>query len=290
MGTWGTAIKDNDTFADIYDEFFDLYDKGESPGEISKKLFAANQELINEIDDDSSNFWFALALAQWETKSLDNKVFSTVENIILTGKDLQSWRDLDASEDDIKKRKIVLDKFLEKIRTEKPKAKARKKPKNIKPVFSTGDCLSFQLKNGNYGGAVVLATNVDPELGLNLVASTNINQKIKPTIKDFENADVLICNFANWKDEAKITWYFPPLPKEDPLSFELIGKLQVDIIYDSGNYMGTGYLFKPTFAGGWHMVIDAVNNQIEHEKTNSKPKNIVTIKQVTKKRKWWNIF
>ena len=28
MGTWGTGISSNDTFADIYDEFFDLYNDG----------------------------------------------------------------------------------------------------------------------------------------------------------------------------------------------------------------------------------------------------------------------
>ena len=38
MGTWGTAIKDSDAFADIYDEFFDLYNKGGQPNNISKKL------------------------------------------------------------------------------------------------------------------------------------------------------------------------------------------------------------------------------------------------------------
>ncbi|MES2679405.1 MAG: hypothetical protein V4635_05945 [Bacteroidota bacterium] len=289
MGAWGTAIKDNDTFADIYGEFFELYDKGESPQDISKKLFADNQELINESED-GSNFWFALALAQWETKSLDNKVFSTVEDIILTGKDLQSWRDLDADENDIKKRKIVLDKFLEKIKTDKPKAKARKKPKNIKPVFSTGDCLCFKLKNGNYGGALVLSTNTDPEFGLNLIASTNINQASKPTIKDFDNSDVLMCNFGNWKDEPKITWYFPPLPKNDPPAFEVIGKSQIEIPYDSKEYSSKKYPFHPTFSGGWHQIINAVDMQLEHEKSSPLPKNRLTIAQVTKKRKWWDIF
>ena len=38
MGTWGTAIKDSDAFADIYSEFFDLYNKGGQPDTISKKI------------------------------------------------------------------------------------------------------------------------------------------------------------------------------------------------------------------------------------------------------------
>jgi hypothetical protein len=289
MGTWGTSIKDNDTFADIYGEFFELYNKGESPQNISKKLLAENQELITESES-GNDFWFALALAQWETKSLDNIVFSTVENIIITDKDLQNWRELDADEDDIKKRKNVLEKFLEKLKTEKPKAKPRKKTKNIKPIFETGDCICFKLKNDNYGGALVLSTNSDPEFGLNLIASTTINQTTKPTINDFKNADVLICTFANWNNNPKITWYFPPLPKNNPPSFEVIGKMQIEINYESKETRSTVYKFHPTFSGGWNQIIEAINMQIEHEKTNSLPKNRLKISQVTKKKKWWNIF
>ncbi|WP_281631721.1 hypothetical protein [Flavobacterium luteolum] len=289
MGTWGTAIKDNDTFADIYGEFFELYNEGESPQNISKKLLAENQELITESES-GNDFWFALALAQWETKSLENNVFSTVEDIIVTGKDLQNWKELDADENDIKKRKVILEKFLEKLKTEKPKAKGRKRQKYIKPLYETGDCICFKLINGNYGGALVLSTNTDPKYGLNLIASTTMNQSSKPTIKDFENANVLICNFKNWNDQPKITWYFPPLPKNDHPSFELIGKTQIEIPYDSKEYSSKKYPFHPTFSGGWHLIIEAVNMQIEHEKNNSLPKNKLTIAQVAKKKKWWKIF
>ena len=33
MGTWGTAIKDNDTSSDIYADFYDLYNEGQQPYE-----------------------------------------------------------------------------------------------------------------------------------------------------------------------------------------------------------------------------------------------------------------
>lgn len=46
MGTWGTAIKDSDAFADIYSEYFDLYDKGGQPQIISKKVIADNWEIL----------------------------------------------------------------------------------------------------------------------------------------------------------------------------------------------------------------------------------------------------
>ena len=37
MGTWGRGISSNDTYADIYDEFFELYDDGLSVKEITER-------------------------------------------------------------------------------------------------------------------------------------------------------------------------------------------------------------------------------------------------------------
>ncbi len=53
MGAWGPGISSNDTFADVYDDFFELYDEGQSVKEITEQLIASNQETINEPD--SSN-------------------------------------------------------------------------------------------------------------------------------------------------------------------------------------------------------------------------------------------
>ena len=103
MGTWNTSIKGNDASSDIYLDFFDSYNDGKSPEEISKKLFADYQEVLDNPQD-CNNFWFALALAQWETKSLDEKVYKKVKEIIESGKDLKVWEELGADKKDIKKR------------------------------------------------------------------------------------------------------------------------------------------------------------------------------------------
>ncbi|HQZ26191.1 MAG TPA: hypothetical protein PLD18_12905, partial [Flavobacterium sp.] len=155
MGAWGTAISSNDTYADIYGDFFNLYNEGFDVAEISKKLISNNQETINDLDD-GNNFWFALAKAQWECKLLDDNIFDKVKEIIETGADIEVWKELGADEKDIKKRKIVLDKFLADIQIERTKAKSRKKKIIRKPIFEKGDCLTFKLKDGNYGAAVVL--------------------------------------------------------------------------------------------------------------------------------------
>ena len=110
MGTWGTGIKSNDTSGDIYDDFFKLYNEGKSVIEISEQLIKQKKELI-EDKYDSNNFWFALALCQWECKQLDNSLLEKIKKIIESKSDLAIWKELDATDSDIKKRESELNKF-----------------------------------------------------------------------------------------------------------------------------------------------------------------------------------
>ena len=283
MGAWGIAISSNDTYADIYDEFFDLYNDGQSIEDISKKLTADNQETINEPDD-SNNFWFALAKAQWECKQLDTVILERVKQIIETGLDLEAWRRLDADGKDIKKRKVVLDKFLADLQTEKPKAKSRKKRVIKQPPFEKGDCLTFKLANGNYGGAVVLEAIKDTEYGHTLIATTRINQQTKPTKSDFENAEVLIANYANWDDNFNIKWYLPIRHKLTAHLIQKVDAIEVQISYDINKSM-KGYVADFDI---W--VIQVADHQFESEKTKSRPTTKQTIKELTKNKSKWKFW
>ncbi len=128
MGTWNNKIDGNDTFQDVYQNFFDLYNQGQNPVEISKQIQDDFAEMFNDYDD-RNNSLFGLALAQWETKSLDPTVYKQVKEIIETGNDLEVWKGLGADENTLQKRKKELDKFLTKISTEKEKPKRRVRPK-----------------------------------------------------------------------------------------------------------------------------------------------------------------
>lgn len=281
MGTWGTAIKSNDTSSDVYSDFFELYDEGEDPAEISEKLILENQDLVNNPDD-SSNFWFALALALWETKSLDEKLHRRVMAIIESGQDLEVWRELDATESEIKKRSIALEKFLEKISIEKPKSKRRKKKKVRLPVFEKGTCLTFKLDNGNYGGAVVLAADGESNYGYNLIVSTRLNQPSRPTIKDFEKAKVLVASFGNWNNKPQITWYLPDhFEKQYSTLFEAVGEVEVfRSIINQESKLIYGY------SGGWQHIIEPVNRQFKYEKDNGVTKSF-PLTDLIGKKKWW---
>lgn len=279
MGAWGTAISSNDTYADIYGEFFDLYNDGLDVTEISKKLIADNQETINDKDD-CNNFWFALAKAQWECKKLDKDIYDRVKKVIETGADLEVWRQLDADEKDIKKRKAVLDKFLSDLQIERPKAKSRKKKIIRQPIFEKGDCLTFKLENGNYGGAVILEAIKGSEYGHNLIVTTRINQLNKPTKKDFENAEVLVMNYASWDNKPNVKWYLPIRHKQTAHLIEKVENIEVQINYDINNSMFG-------FVGDFDIwVIEVVDQQLKSEETKPRSSTKQTVKELTKKSKW----
>ncbi len=279
MGAWGTAISSNDTYSDIYGEFFDLYNDGLDVAEISKKLIAENQETIKDKDD-CNNFWFALAKAQWECKQLNKDIFDRVKKAVETGADLEVWRQLDADEKDIKKRKAVLDKFLADLQTERPKAKSRRKKIIRHPVFDKGDCLTFKLENGNYGGAVVLEAIKDSEYGHNLIATTRINQPNKPTKKDFENAEVLLMNYASWDNKPVVQWYLPIRYKQTAHLIEKVDTIDIQIDYDIKNSIN-GFVADLDI---W--VIQAADQQFKSEETKPRSSTRQTIKELTKKSKW----
>lgn len=129
MGTWSTAIDGNDTFLDIYQNFFDLYNQGANPEDISKQIVIDFAEMFDDYDD-KNNALFALALAQWETKSRDPKVFEQVTRIIESEIDLKLWKGPGTSDKTLEKRKYVLNKFLNQISIEKEKPKRGAKPKS----------------------------------------------------------------------------------------------------------------------------------------------------------------
>jgi len=128
MGTWNTKINGNDTFQDVYQFFFDLYNQGANLTDVSKQLQDDFAEMFSDYDD-RNNSLFGLALAQWETKSLDVSIFEQVKEIIETGNDLEVWRQLGADSKTLEKREKELEKFLTQISTEREKPKRRVRPK-----------------------------------------------------------------------------------------------------------------------------------------------------------------
>ena len=284
MGSWGTGISSNDTFADIYDDFFELYNENVSVSEITKKLIQENQETINERED-CNNFWFAIALSQWECKELDKSIFEKVKEIINSGKDIIIWKELDASNADLKSREKVLEKFLKKLETEKAKPKTRKKKKLHNSIFKKEDCLTYIMENGNYGGAFVLTDELQSSVGANFIAITNIDQKQKPTVADFKKAEVYVQRVKTtyidgniikekWNDRPIIGMFMSLSFKKENVEIEIIGQVKIKKPYKRENtfscYPWQGLLIKIPF-------------KKEYIKINGEPKLKIKLTKWTKK-------
>jgi hypothetical protein len=265
MGTWGTGLSSNDTFEDIYSEFFELYNKGIDLPEITNNILSANIELQSDYEDQNS-FWFALAKAQWDCGSLDQTVYEKVKSIIESGDDLKLWIELNGTSNDVKKRKKVLEDFLERISKPTEKIKKRKKLVIRKPVFQKGDCLVFKLKNDNYGGALVLEAEQETELGMNMVAVTTLNQSTKPTINDFENAFILTEKQegfpGKYRESECIIWCYVQFYKKAQTKFDVIGQVDVLKQYNSKEHC--------MMAGQWDTIPKFLDNLEEYEKKHGK--------------------
>lgn len=286
MGTWGTGIKSNDTSADIYDNFFKLYNEEKSVKEITEELIRKNKDLIKDKFD-SNNFWFAIALCQWECKQLDNSLYEEIRKIIESKSDLTIWKELDATDSDIKEREIELNKFLIKLQTEKKSAKKIIKPKYYDSIFKKGDCFVFKMIDGNYGGAFVLTDEQNTEIGANFIALTDITKIEKPTLNDFKEANVyvkrekdinnLLAKFGKVKIEIKdipqIGMVCASDFKKEKIDFEIIGNLKILNPYKPGN----------SFRGiPWNQLLKILPNRENNENLYGKPKTKIKLNKWTK--------
>lgn len=283
MGTWGAGINSNDTSSDIYANFFELYNEEMLVKDISEKLIHENRETVANFND-ANNFWFTLALCQWECKELDNELLQKVKDIIESKSDLLIWKELDASESDINKRERELQKFLAKIQTEKKVPKKVKRKKRINSMFRKGDCLVYKMENDNWGGAFVLTDEQNTEVGGNFIAITNINQIEKPIIEDFKKSEVYIqrskdISLVNgkledkWKDIPQIAIFMAILFKKEKIDIEVIGNLKIYKQYKIPNsFMGLG----------WNRLLDILPNKEEYEKLNGNAKTKIKLSKWTK--------
>ena len=284
MGAWGTGISSNDTFADIYDDFFECYNSGSIVSEITKRLIQENQETINESGD-SNNFWFAIALAQWECKELSIEIFEKVKQIINSGDDLIVWKNSDARDADIKSREIVLKKFLAKLETEKVNPKRRKINKLYDSVFKKNDCLTYIMENGNYGGAFVLTDELQSSVGGNFIAITTIDQNQKPTIEQFKKAEVYIQRVKTtyfeekvlkekWIDQPQIGLFMGCWFKKENINIEVIGQIKIHKDYKREN----------TFSGfPWRGLLIKIPLKKKYIEINGEPKTKIKLTKWTKK-------
>jgi len=201
MGTSGHGILQDDIAHDVHADYLAHFNTGQSHDEILKLVVAEYADFVTD-EDYATNFWLAVAQAQWDCGVLAPEILSKVEAIVREETDLKRWGKLGKSAP--VERRRVLDRFLKKIRT--PKLRPKKPRKGVKrnPIFSTGDCLSIRLSDGDYGAAIVLGCpkeqdRIDGEtLGINVIGQLRYKSVCKPTLEIFERREWLHLTHHGW--------------------------------------------------------------------------------------------
>lgn len=108
MGCWGMGITQSDEYCDVYDNFMEEYDEGKPVADITKDIL---NEYLEEFEPDDGilhDVYFALGKAQWMCGGISDEILSRISQIIKNDENIAFYRELEASEKDLKLRKRIL--------------------------------------------------------------------------------------------------------------------------------------------------------------------------------------
>lgn len=255
MNSKQLLVNENETFADVFDDFFWHYYNEYSVTDITNHLISENSK-FEKYSDDYNHFWYAIAQAQWECNELDQAVYEKVKDIIENGHDHLLSKSIETTDQIISERKIALVEFYYNLQTKTKIPRISTQPYRL-PAFKKGECITFKLYNENYGGAVVLED--DYRDGWNLIAITNINNINKPQQLDFEKADVLLRTFGNWNGKPAIHCYESTYHFKYVNLYETVCSTIVNLDYDIATI---GFGISDNFE---NIIIDVANLQFKYE-------------------------
>ncbi len=225
MGSWGHGIRQDDLVCDVIAAFDDAIKEGSKVSDATASVLQRfDTSLIDS--DDAPLIWLAIADAQWTYGQLDPQILAKVSYDISNDIGLSRWREM--PERQFAKRRVVLSRFLEKIQTANPKPK--RTPKRIvrNPKFEAGDCLAVRLSNGQYGAALVLASDsTNLEYGQNLICVLDFMSTQKPLLHNFSNRQWLMLTHHKWDGKLDLAWYLPAGFRAEKSRFELVAKIEV---------------------------------------------------------------
>lgn len=150
MGVWGMGMTQSDEFCEVYENFMEQYNKGLEAADITAAILSQYHEEFDESDGVWHDVYFALAKAEWMCCAQSEQILSKVKNIIETEGNIAFYRELGATESDLKKRRRNLEKFWTTLQTPRAKPKRREKEPQIKklPPVQAGDCYAYKFGSG----------------------------------------------------------------------------------------------------------------------------------------------
>jgi hypothetical protein len=146
VGTWDASILGNDTAAQAYERFFELFDAGEGV-EAAAKTVASEMRTELAMREEGHHVHLALSLARWECGALDARRLEAVRRLVGPDgrRDLRAYATLEAKAAFLKKRAAALRAFLKKIAARNPKPrKAKPAPATTSSPFVPGCCFAVE--------------------------------------------------------------------------------------------------------------------------------------------------
>lgn len=152
MGCWGMGMAQSDEFCEIYERFMERYNNGDEVSAITDGIL---KEYHSEFSDDDGvlhDVYFALAKAEWMCCSQSKKILDRVKEIIDSGANINFYRELEATEKDLKIRQKNLEKFWVSLQTPRAKPRQRRidpldRIKELPPV-QPGECYAYKHEDG----------------------------------------------------------------------------------------------------------------------------------------------
>jgi hypothetical protein len=185
MGAWGTGIFQNDTTADIWGEFKELYNKGLSPKEIRRKL---EKEYKPQYDTEYyAEIWTGIAYGQWMCGDIEDYTLKKLKDASKL-----KWQTIWADDKkDLHKRTKAISGFIEKIQTPRLTPLKRKKIVVRRSFFKKGDVIGIKI-NGNKHIAAIVTDHVNFDNdGQNTIAFTDFIFTDTATIKEVIKSNML---------------------------------------------------------------------------------------------------
>ena len=157
MGIWGMGLTQSDEFCEVYDKFMEEYNSGKEPHDISESILTEYYSEFNDNDGVMHDVYFALAKAEWMCCAQSEKVLLKVKEIINTDANIAFYRELCATESDLRARKKSLQKFWNSLQAPRKFAKKRvTPPKNIPVAILDKGTVFWYKRKSKYFAAIVL--------------------------------------------------------------------------------------------------------------------------------------
>jgi hypothetical protein len=155
MGTWGPGIFSDDEAADARDDWREAVIAGEDLEAATDRILhnarAFDAQPGPDQDSYAANVWIALAVAQFETGRLRDRVGDRALGFLAHGGDLGRWEETTAA------RRRVLDRWAEKLRGPQPAPKRIRPKRTFAVRFARGDVIRLRDPESGAEGLVYVA-------------------------------------------------------------------------------------------------------------------------------------